>query len=180
MAQDSIAGGTLKFVGKWTPKMREAFNIIAQYWSKNGSYTTTVAKELVRKDQSIKFDAYGCYTYINNLHNLDVWIRESPAFAKRVGQAYDDLASEMNKHGSEITMEFVDAEPFGKILYEAEGKIKGVMGSNVLTPILEFQLTREKNFEYNSKNLRKFGYDLLAIDYDEETNRKPIVSVVYG
>jgi len=188
MGSDSLAFGTMKFVGKWTPKMKGAFNIIADHWGRrvaypsHESYTTKFPRELSKKNQTITFKGFGKYTYLNNLDMIDTWIRASNEFEGNVGQAYEDLALEMQKNGSYISVSFVDAETGCRILYKAEGRIRSVIDgdSGNLLPILKFEIEKEKNYEYNSKNLNHLGFYSLAREYDYETSREPIVSVAFA
>jgi hypothetical protein len=187
MSIDSIAFGVLKFVGKWTPGMKGAFNVIADHWGRrvcypsHESYTTTLNRSLGKKDQTLRFKGYGKYTYLNNLDHIDEWIRLSNEFNGSVGQAYEDLAQQMIKNKAEISVEFADAEPSSHILYKASGVITSVVNPDVetLIPILKFVLVKEKNYDYNSKNLNNFGFYALAREYDAEVNYKPIVNVAF-
>jgi len=187
MATDSLAFGLLKFIGKWTPKMKGAFNIVADHWSRKRAYpshecyTTTMNRILGKKDQTLRFKGFGKYTYLNNLDHLDEWIRLSDEFAGNLGQAYEDLSLEMQKYGSEINVEFADAEGYGHVLYKAEGRIKAVIDPTVetLIPILKFILVKEKGYDYNSKNLNHFGFYTLAKEYDAEVNYTPIRNVAF-
>jgi len=40
-------------------------------------------------------------------------------------------------------------------------------------------LVKEKNYEYNSKNLNHFGFYALAKEYYAEINYQPIVNIAF-
>ncbi len=119
MANISEAAGYMELVGDWSPKDVEKLNRVAADVWPNGAYNI----EGVRFEagyRTSRFDAYGRWSFRNNLENLGDWTLNGENADKAEVEA---LFGAMKEKNLSVKVEYTDYEGGNRLLQECSGEL---------------------------------------------------------